>query len=444
MKAINGQTTNTTAPTELRSSMPHLRGVAAALVLICALAADPASAQDTTRVDSARAATDSILERLRQAEEAIALLREQMETEAASAVKAASRVRVDLFGRVLMNAFSNSAPVNNADVPLFVLPSGDEGASASVRQSSLGVAVEVADVIGGSFSGDLHLDFFGGQQPSSGGRHFPLLRIRTARAFLRWPRAELMVGQEVPLIAGVNPESVASFGTPGFVAAGNLWLWLPQVRGTLDLGTPLGLAIQGAVLAPTSGDPAQAFDTGLDPAERTKRPYLQARVRAAWGDAEGGARGEIGVGVHRGWLSRIDGQRLTSSAVAVDATIPLGARLEIRAEAYDGQALRGLGGGGIGQNITTTGEPVEDRGGWVQLNLRPDPRYLVGGGCGIGDPDDVDLPAGRLRNVVCEGHVILHPGGPVFAGLEFRRLRTSYPAGAFHNNHLNLSAGFEF
>jgi len=425
--------------------MSHPWRAVGALVLICALAAGPASAQDTTRVDSARAATDSILERLRQAEEAIALLRDQMETEAASAVKAASRVRVDLFGRVLMNAFSNSAPVNNSDVPLFVLPSGDEGASASVRQSSLGVAVEVADVMGGSFTGDLHMDFFGGQQPSSGGRHFPLLRIRTARAFLRWPRAELMVGQEVPLIAGINPESVASFGTPGFVTAGNLWLWLPQVRGSIELGTPLGLAIQGAVLAPTSGDPAQAFDTGLDPAERTKRPYLQARVRAAWGDTEGGTPGgEIGVGIHHGWLSGIDGHRLTSSAIAVDATISLGARVEVRAEAYDGQALRGLGGGGIGQNITTTGEPVEDRGGWAQLNVRPDPRFLVGGGCGMADPDDADLPAGRLRNVVCEGHVILHPGGPVFAGLEFRRLRTSYPAGAIHNNHLNLSAGFEF
>ncbi|HSJ65052.1 MAG TPA: hypothetical protein VK922_14265 [Gemmatimonadaceae bacterium] len=83
------------------------------------------------------------------------------------------------------------------------------------------------------------------------------------------------------------------------------------------------LAMQGAVLAPASGDPAQGFDTGVDPVEQTKRPYLQARVRAAWGDDAGGgaARGEIGVGVHRGWLRRPDGTHMTSSAVAADATV---------------------------------------------------------------------------------------------------------------------------
>ena len=442
MKATSDRQPHTTAPSEPRSSARPSISRLCALLWICVLATVPASAQDTTR---ARAEADSILERLRAAEEAIALLRQQMEAEAAASVQAATRVKIELFGRVLMNAFSNSAPVNNADVPLFVLPAGDEGASATVRQSSLGVAVDVSDVLGGSFAGDIHMDFFGGQQPSTGGRHFPLLRIRTARAFVRWQRTELMVGQEVPLVVGLNPESVASFGTPGFVAAGNLWLWLPQVRGTLELGTPLRLAVQGAVLAPASGDPFGPFDTGIDQAEQTKRPYVQGRLRAAWGEDDGGrGRGEIGIGVHRGWLRRPDGTRLTSSAVAADASIHLGQRVELLAEFYDGRALRGLGGGGIGQNITTGGEAVEDRGGWAQLNIRPDPRFTFGAGCGVADPEDADLPAGRQRNAACEGHLIVRPGGPVFAGLEFRRLRTRYPAGTVANDHLNVAAGFEF
>lgn len=432
----------TMAPREPRSSTRLRLSLACTLVWICAFSATPAPAQDTSPTDSARAATDSVLERLRRAEEAIALLRDQLAAESATAVQSASRVRLELFGRVMMNAFTNSAPVNNSDVPLFALPAGNHGASASVRQSSLGVALDVSDVLGGTFIGDLHMDFFGGQQPSSGGRHFPLLRIRTARAIVRWPRGEVLVGQEVPLIVGLNPVSVASFGTPGFVAAGNLWLWLPQVRGTLELGTPLRLAVQGAVLAPTTGDPANQFDTGVDPAEQTRRPYLQARVRAAWGGDM--ARGEIGVGVHHGWLRRMDGGELTSRAVAIDATIPLGSMIELRAEAYDGKALRGLGGGGIGQLITTGGAAVEDRGGWVQLNARPSSRLEFGGGCGAADPEDEGLPAGRLRNAACEVHLISRPGGPVLAGLEFRRLRTSYPAGPVHNNHVNLAVGFEF
>ena len=442
MKLTTVETSYTTASREPRSSRSRVRRLAGVLALICALFAATASAQDPARTDSARAAADSILERLRRAEEAIALLQDQLAAEAATAVQSASRVRLELFGRVLMNAFSNSAPVNNTDVPLFVLPTGDHGASASVRQTSLGVAVQVAEVLGGDFTGDLHLDFFGGQQPSSGGRHFPLLRIRTARAFLRWSRGELLIGQEVPLIAGLNPESVASFGTPGFVAAGNLWLWLPQIRGTLELGTPLRLAIQGAVLAPATGDPANAFDTGLDPAERTGRPYLQGRMRMAWGSDI--ARGEIGFGVHQGWFERMDGVRLTSRGVAVDATVPLGTMVELRGEYYAGEGLRGLGGAGIGQLVTADGRAVEDRGGWLQLNIRPSSLLEFGGGCGAGDPDDDQLPAGRLRNVSCEAHMIAHPGGPVVAGLEFRRLKTTYPTGAVENDHLNLALGFEF
>ena len=153
---------------------------------------------------------------------------------------------------------------------------------AAIRQTSLGVRVNVSNVLGGRFEGELHTDFFGGQQASVGGRHFPLLRLRTARGVMAWSRGEVMVGQEVPLIAGPNPVSVASFGTSEFASAGNLWLWLPQLRGTLVLSSTLGLAIEGAVLAPTTGDPVGLFDTGLDPAERSNRPYLQARVRSPY------------------------------------------------------------------------------------------------------------------------------------------------------------------
>ena len=105
--------------------------------------------------DSTRTAPDSLAERLRRAEEAIELLKSQMEAQAESQVLAASRVRVDLFGRVLMNAFSNSARVNNVDVPLFVRDSTARGgAGATVRQSSFGVRVQVDHVLGGRFDVD--------------------------------------------------------------------------------------------------------------------------------------------------------------------------------------------------------------------------------------------------------------------------------------------------
>jgi hypothetical protein len=306
----------------------------------------------------------------------------------------------------------------------------------------VGVAVSVSHVLGGDFLGDLQADFYGGQQPSSGGRNFPLLRLRKARGIVRWARGELLAGQESPLVAEIDPVSVASFGTPGFTAAGNLWLWLPQLRGTLELGTPARLALQGAVISPTTGDPAAAFDTGLDSAEQSKRPFLQLRLRSRWGEDD--RRGEVGLGAHRGWVRHTDGSLVASDAVTVGATLPLTGAVELRGEAYAGRALRGLGGGGIGQNLTTAGAPVRDRGGWAQLNVRPGPYATFGGGCGVADPEDENLPAGRLRNAACAAHVTARPGGGVLAGLEYRRLRTTYAAGVKASDHLNAAVGFEF
>ena len=421
-----------------------LLGEVALLALLASLgSATPLPAQDTTR-----ARRDSLAERLERAEEAIKLLQEQLAAQAQSGVQARSHAMLELSGRVLVTAFSNSRRVNNVDVPLFVrpdtasgLPQG--GAGMAIRQTTLGLAVTSFDMLGGKFRGDVDVDFFGGQMPSSGGRTFPLLRLRTARAIASWKHAELLLGQESPLVSGVNPVSLASIGTPGFATAGNLWLWLPQVRVGLEGGGAVRLGVQGAVLAPTSGDAAGVFDTDNDAAERSRRPFVQGRVHVSWGADE--MAGEIGIGVHRGWFATTGDSLLVSEAFTVDARIPLGRKLELRGEGFSGQALRGLGGGGIGQGFGVIGIPVRSRGAWGQLNVTPSARVTIGAGYGFDDPRDADLPAGsRLKNVAMEAHLHLRPAGRFVFGFEYRRLETTYASGKFANDHLNLAMGFEF
>src|SRR5476651_1037186 len=75
-----------------------------------------------TAADSTRAAADSILARLRRAEQAIALLQQQLAEQSSSSITTRSRMHLELSGRVLMNVFSNSARVNNVDDPQFVRP----------------------------------------------------------------------------------------------------------------------------------------------------------------------------------------------------------------------------------------------------------------------------------------------------------------------------------
>jgi len=398
--------------------------------------------------DSAKVKAESIAARLDRAEEQIKLLQQELADQAATQVTTRSRMALELTGRVLVTGFSNSRRVNNVDDPQFVrpdtasgLPQG--GAGMAIRQTSLGLAVSAPHVFGGDFHGDLDVDFYGGQQPSSGGRTFPLLRLRTARAMVKWTHGELMIGQDAPLIASGNPTSLAALGTPDFAAAGNLWLWLPQVRAGLETGGAVSFGIQGAVLAPTSGDPANVFDTDDDVAEHSSRPYLQGRVHVRWGSDE--TAGDIGVGVHQGWLATKGDSLLTSSALAVDMKIPFTSWLELRGEGYTGQALKGLGGGGIGQGTGLNGVPVHDQGGWAQLNVKPTSRLLLGAGYGMDDPRDSDLaPGSRLKNVAREVHVHVRPGGPFVFGVEYRRLETTYSSGVLANDHINLSAGIEF
>ena len=360
-------------------------------------------------------------------------------------------IEASLHGLILLNAFHTTDNVNNSDVPQFAVPPSDASpeastSSATARQSRLTAFALVPEFAGGALEGELDVDFFGGQQPSTGGRTFPLLRLRRAVAKLTWNQVALLVGQESPPIAEVSPSSVASIGFPDFAGAGNLWLWIPQVRLSADLESSGGVRVgaEVAALAPTSGDPQGTFLTQPDIAERSGRPFLQGRVRGRWGQAE--QMGEVSAGGHYGWILDAAGERVASKALALSVWTPLGSKLDFRAEAFTGQALAGLGGGGIGQNMVRDGVPVRSAGGWAQLNVRPTPQWEIGGGGGIDDPDDEDLgETSRLRNVAVEGHVTWRKL-PAVVGLEVRHIRTRYrdPVGDLTATHINLGMGFEF
>lgn len=358
---------------------------------------------------------------------------------------------LELSGLILINGFTNSANTFVDDVPVWVRPPlppdsfPNSNGSASVRQSRVILTVTVPDVWQAAFTGELDVDFFGGQVPSSGGRTFPLLRIRRVIGHLQWPNLSILFGQEAPPISELNPSSLAAIGIPGFSASGNLWLWIPQVRVRGEIGTTFRLGLEGAALAPTAGTAQQFLYTEPDQAERSQRPYLQGRLIASWGDPQTG--GELSLGAHYGWLATTGDTTLASKAVAGAARFFVTPYVEIRGEAFIGEALRGLGGGGILQNFGAGGVPLRTKGGWGQLNILPGAQLEIGGGAGIDDPDDSDFAAGtgRLKNLSYEGHIIWRPS-PIVLGFEYRRHETTFgsAAGTQTNNHFNIAAGFEF
>jgi hypothetical protein len=448
----------------------------AACIAPRALEAQSPGAPDTARTAPvARAggdttSVDSLAARLARAEAAIALLRRQLGVEAQSGVRTRSRFALELRGLVLTNAFHTAGRANITDVPLFALPStayyaGEDALGLTVRQTRLGAAFVVEEVLGGRFEADLDVDFFGGVPPSPGGRLlFPEIRLRTAEGRLVWSRTEVMVGTTRPLVSDINPLSVAAVGVTGFVAAGNLWNWLPQLRITQEIGAmPIGgsalrWAVQGAVLEPHARAEYSGETEVVGAGERSGRPYLEGRLRARWGDDEHGTPtdamratggGEIGISAHRGWLEVGERELRTSRAVAIDAHVSLGTLVELRGEAYRGELLSGLGGGGIGQNFgappagTGVGATIRDVAGWAQVNVQAHPLLVAGAGCGIDDPEDDDAPE-RLRNASCAAHLLWRPAQPLVLGLEYRRTRTRYATETMQVRHVNLAFGVEF
>jgi hypothetical protein len=431
---------------------------------------------DTARRLADSVAMDSLRIRLARAEAAIALLREQLGAESESAVKTRSRSRLELSAQILTNVFVTNGRANIIDVPQTVLaptsPGGTGGRERALgftlRQTRIGAAASVDDVLGGSFASDIDFDLFGGAQGGPGDRRlFPEPRLRTARARMIWSRTELMVGSETPLISDLNPVSLAGVGIPVFSGSGNLWNWLGQIRLTQEIARlgqtesrQLRLAATGAVMSPYASTVAPGEPDAVDAGERSSRPAFEGRISARWGDMESetisggliGARGgEIGIGAHRGWVAMPDGRLETSRAISADARAVLARGLEIRGEAYQGRLLRGLGGGGIAQNFGNPptgapsgalGAPIRDVAGWVQVNVQPHPVLLSGVGCGI-DLVNADADPARRQNTVCAVHAAWRPMQPLVIGVEFRRLGTRFPSGTHEAQHFNLAFGFE-
>ena len=432
--------------------------------------------------DSARRATDtlsldSLMARLARAEAAIAILRQQIADESEGAVHTRSRFHVELSAQMLTNAFVTSGRVNNTDVPQTALPPAASAATpptnsafgVTLRQSRFGAATSIDNVAGATFAGDVDVDFFGGVQTGSGDRRlFPEPRLRTARARLIWAKTELMLGSDTPLISDLNPLSLASVGTPDFAGAGNLWNWLGQLRVTQTIGSlgkragRLRWAVQGAVMTPYVAQTAPGEPDLVDAGERSTRPAFEARLRTQWGeDGEGAAPvsgatigtggGEIGIGMHRGWVATSTGELKESHAVSIDGHFIVAPKVELRGEGYMGRLLRGLGGGAIAQNFgaapvgappSALGPPIRDAAGWAQINVQPVQPVIAGVGCGI-DVTRAEDAAPRAQNTVCAAHVDWRPVQPLVFGLEYRQIGTRFSTGTFSAHHLNLILGFE-
>lgn len=380
-------------------------------------------------------------------------------------VESASKYKVRLSGMVLMNAFSTIGKVDVQDLPNLTFhprPGEANGnVGATLRQSTIGVAVSGPEWLGARTSGDVQFDFFGGFPTATYGVTAGLVRLRTAHARLDWSHTSLIAGQDSPFFSPLSPTSYATQGEPPLSWAGNLWVWTPQiqVQRRWSLSDNSNFHIEGGVLDPMTEDiPDAQFNRVPNPGENSRRPALGAHL--GWGGTIAGHTAGIGAGAYYSRQVYGFNRNVNAWGVMGDYQVPITQWLEWSGEVYRGQALGGLGGGiwkSVVYDTTIAGavHGLDDMGGWTQLKFRANPRWEFNAAAGAANPFASDLeffatPVGEYspplaRNQAMFVNSIFRPKSNLLFALEYRHLRTYQLHGTKNSaDHVNLAVGVSF
>jgi hypothetical protein len=359
-------------------------------------------------------------------------------------VEAANKFPIQLNGIVLFNAFSNSRTSDTVEY------AGDYGfltgpgrSGATLRQTILGLQFQGPRLPGdGRINGSIAMDFWGGSSDPG----LSWLRLRRADISLDWSGRSLSFGQDKPLIAPYQPDSLAEVGIPPLAGAGNLWLWLPQVRyeERLHLGNGSGLTGQVALIQTreTAAYVPSSFSSSLE----RSRPALEGRL-AFWHKFDDTRRFELAPGFHVS-STHVAGASVNSRIGSLDWFIVPWSHLQVSGTVFKGQNLAGLGALGNGFTIYGNGElrPVKSAGGWTQLAIPINGRFTFNlyGGLQSDNGDDIE-DTYVVRNLTYASNIMYHLGPNVIISLEAAQARLRAYSGVKQiQNHYDLALGYSF
>jgi hypothetical protein len=400
-------------------------------------------------------------------EETNQLTQSELRTQYQTKVESAAKYRVRFSGLALFNLFENRGVVDNLDFPTYATAGNAYGTKsafgATLRQSQFGMEVFGPELAGAKTRGEVQFDFGGGFPTAAlDGINLGLVRLRTASMRLDWDRTSVVVGQDNLFLSPDSPTSFASLAIPSLGYSGNLWAWTPQVRieHTFDLADGQNLILQAGILDNVTGEPSYGSRRQPQSGESSGLPAYA--VRTGWSKSVNGRPLTIGVS---GYYSRqnwgfdwdVDGW-----AAATDWKVPVNSKWELSGEFYRGRAVGGVGGG-IGQSILFSGNPLDpssdfrglnSAGGWSQIKFAATSRLEFNGAVGIDAPFSKDTrafaaPIGYYPTVLTANrsamaNFIFRPRSDLLFSAEYRHLRTS-EIGAFYTaDQVNMMMGVLF
>jgi hypothetical protein len=384
----------------------------------------------------------------------------QIATHEITKVETESKYPLKVSGLLLLNGFVNTRQVDVSAAPAYAI-SGPGSTGLSLRQTVLGLDARGPHLFSATSRGDLRVDFFASSSLSNyaaGG----VLRLRTAHAALDWKNTEAFVELDRSILEPNEPSSLVAIAQPELAWSGNLWAWNPQigVSHRFAFSDLSGIKAEAALIDTSDPQlPGATTTPTLTETERSRWPGTEARIAFQHGEGVSGA--EIGVGGYFSPHRTGDGSTFDAWAGTIDLKMPLSKYFEMTANAYRGQALAGLGGGGY-VNYYETYEGTEeyahaldDVGGWAQLKARAGQRVEMNAGFGSDNPFAEEIQAalsptgatyyGLARNRSVFSNVIYSPSRYLLFSLEYRRLWTNLSTGSTNfSDVIGIGAGYRF
>ena len=361
-------------------------------------------------------------------------------------VEASQRFPVSLTGMVLFNAFLNGKNAAGDEDPTTAsATSGHTTNGATIAQTVLGLRYESPKALwGAQVNGSVFFDFYGGDGTSLD----HTARLRTAAIQLDWTNTSVMVGQDKPLIAPRDPFSLAQVGVSAFTAAGNLWLWSPEVKveerfkfgGDSGLRAQLGLYEMGGTYTYT--ETTSYFNGSV---ESSAGPALEGRFEF-WHLFGEHTRIELAPGFHTAQTTE-NGVSVPSRLFSFDWFANPWEKIEFTGAFYNGENIAGLGTIGPGYFVFGTFvRPVQSIGGWTQLAWLATPKLTFHLIAGQHNNQASEVPDGLIyKNQGYAANLVYRLAPNVLFSLEGMQLRTSYVgSGTRLNNHYDLGVAYLF
>jgi hypothetical protein len=292
---------------------------------------------------------------------------------------------------------------------------------------------------GGKVTGSVYMDFFGG-----GTGLDQTMRLRVATIDSTWKNTTVGFAFDKPIIAPREPDSLSQVGVSPLTAAGNLWLWRPQVRveHRIAFGKQAGIRAQAGVYQ--TAESGTGLATYYSDSLATSRPGYESRIEFWKGtDAR---RMELAPGIHAS-STRVEGQSVPSRIYSVDWLVRPVARVDFTGTFFKGQNTGVVGG--LRQGVTIINgqaQAVHGTGGWAQLKVRATSRLQMNLFAGQQDDRNRDLlPGGIQKNQSYGANMMYRWGSNILTSFEAAQVRTSYQnSGTRINVHYDLAIAYLF